>query len=113
VNLAETSLGTILVDGAGKTLYVFTPDTAGGISTCYDDCATAWPPLAADAVPTPGTGLDAGDFALVDRTDGSKQVTFHGMPLYYFASDAAAGDTKGQGLGEKWYVVDADGKLIK
>ena len=64
--------------------------------------------------PTLGAGLDAEDFASITRDDdGATQVTFYGQPLYYFAGDTAAGETKGQGLGGKWYVVDAEGKMIK
>jgi predicted lipoprotein with Yx(FWY)xxD motif len=91
------------------TLYVFVPDNAGP-STCYDKCAAAWPPLLGSA--TPGTGLDAGDFATVARTDGTNQVTFYGWPLYYFAADKAAGDVNGQGVGDNWYVVDASGAMV-
>jgi predicted lipoprotein with Yx(FWY)xxD motif len=114
VALGDNALGRILVDGEGKTLYVFVPDNAGD-STCYDDCATAWPPLvAADAASvTAGTGLDASKITVVDRTDGTKQVKYGEYPLYYFANDAAAGDVNGQGLNEKWYVVGADGEPIK
>jgi predicted lipoprotein with Yx(FWY)xxD motif len=113
VSLADASLGKILVDGSGKTLYVFLADT-GGTSVCYDKCEASWPVLHSDGnAPTLGTGLDAGDFATTDRKDGSKQVTFYGQPLYYFAGDTAAGDVKGQGLNDKWYVVGADGKPIK
>ena len=114
IKLADSSLGQIIVDGAGKTLYMFTPDEAG-TPTCYDDCATAWPPLvAADAASvTAGTGLDASKITVVDRTDGTKQVKYGTWPLYYFANDAAAGDVNGQGLNEKWYVVGADGEPIK
>jgi predicted lipoprotein with Yx(FWY)xxD motif len=114
IKLADSSLGQIIVDGAGKTLYMFTPDE-GGTPTCYDDCATAWPPLvAADAASvTAGTGLDASKITVVDRTDGTKQVKYGEYPLYYFANDAAAGDVNGQGLNEKWYVVGADGEPIK
>ncbi len=112
IGLASTSLGDIVVDGQGVTLYIFTPDTAGS-STCYDDCAAAWPPLLSDAAPTVGTGLAADKVGTTARTDGATQVTFGGMPLYYFADDKAAGDVKGQGLGGKWYVVGADGKMIK
>jgi len=108
VNLAKTALGSVLANGAGKTLYVFTADS-GGKSVCNGDCAAKWPPLTSDAAPALGTGLDAEDFATIARDDGSKQVTFYGMPLYFFAADAAAGDTNGQGLGGKWYVVGADG----
>ncbi len=112
--LADSALGMIITDGAGKTLYMFTPDE-GGTPTCYDDCATAWPPLLADdpAAVTAGTGLDASKITVVDRTDGGKQVKYGEYPLYFFANDAAAGDTNGQGLNEKWYVVGADGEPIK
>ena len=112
VALADNALGKILVGADGKTLYVFTADS-GGKSACNGDCATAWPPLIGDGAPTLGAGLDAEDFATIKRDDGSSQVTFYGMPVYYFAADAAAGDTKGQGLLSKWYVVDGDGKMIK
>ena len=107
IKLADSSLGQIIVDGAGKTLYMFTPDE-GGTPTCYDDCATAWPPLvAADAASvTAGTGLDASKITVVDRTDGTKQVKYGEYPLYYFANDAAAGDVNGQGLNDVWFVAE-------
>jgi predicted lipoprotein with Yx(FWY)xxD motif len=110
VNLASTSLGDVLADGKGMTLYVFTPDKAGD-STCYDDCEKAWPVLAGSSV-TAGAGLAATDFGTTTRKDGSSQVTFKGWPLYFFAGDKAAGDVNGQGLGGKWYVVDAAGTMI-
>ncbi len=113
IALATNPLGEIIVDGEGMTLYAFTPDTAGE-STCYDDCATAWPPLLATdaAAISAGAGLDATKLTTVDRTDGTKQVKYGDWPLYFFAEDAAAGDTKGQGLFDRWYVVDAAGELI-
>ncbi|HEX7347046.1 MAG TPA: hypothetical protein VF253_09660 [Candidatus Limnocylindrales bacterium] len=110
IKLADSSLGQIIVDAEGKTLYMFTPDEAG-TPTCYDDCATAWPPLTGEV--TAGAGLDASKLTVVDRTDGSKQVKYGNWPLYYFANDAAAGDVNGQGLNDKWYVVGADGEPIK
>ena len=114
VNLATTSLGSVLTGADGKTLYIFTPDAASaGKSVCNGDCAAAWPPLLGDAAPTLGTGLDAEDFTTITRDDGATQIAFYGQPLYYFAADAAAGDVKGQGLNDKWYVVDAEGKAIK
>lgn len=113
IDLAETSLGTVLVDGAGMTLYIFTDDS-GGTSTCTGDCLANWPALAGGAAPTLGAGLDAAAFGTTTRPDdGSAQVTFNGMPLYYFAGDTAAGDVNGQGLAEKWYVVGADGTPIR
>jgi len=112
IGLGKTALGTVLTDGNGSTLYMFTADS-GGASACYDACAAKWPPLTSAAAPTLGTGLDAEDFTSIARTDGSSQVVFYGMPLYYFAGDKAAGDVNGQGLAGKWYVVGADGKPIK
>ncbi len=113
IALATNALGEIIVDAEGMTLYAFTPDTAGD-PTCYDDCATQWPPLVATdaAAISAGTGLDATKLTTVDRTDGTKQVKYGDWPLYYFAGDAAAGDTNGQGIGNIWYVVDAAGELI-
>ena len=113
IALTSNALGTMIVDADGKSLYAFTPDTAG-TSTCYDDCAANWPPLLADdpAAISAGEGLDASKLTTTDRTDGTKQVKYGDWPLYYFAGDSAAGDTNGQGVGTKWYVVDATGALI-
>jgi predicted lipoprotein with Yx(FWY)xxD motif len=113
VALADNALGKIVVDGTGKTLYVFTPDGTTSKSTCTGDCAGNWPAFVSTGAPTLGTGLDAEDFTSFTRDDGGAQVVFYGMPLYHFAGDKAAGDTNGQGLGGKWYVVGADGKMIK
>jgi predicted lipoprotein with Yx(FWY)xxD motif len=112
VALAESSLGQILVDGEGRTLYGFTVDTEG-VSACYDDCEQAWPPLLASGEVTAGAGIDASLITTVERTDGTKQVKYGDWPLYYFASDSAAGDTNGQGINDVWFVVDATGALIR
>ena len=111
VALGDNALGRILVDAEGKTLYVFVPDK-GGDSTCYDDCAKAWPPLTIEGTPGAGEGLAATDLGTTTRTDGATQVTFKGWPLYYFQGDAAAGETNGQGLNDVWWVVGADGTMI-
>jgi predicted lipoprotein with Yx(FWY)xxD motif len=112
VGLADSSLGQILVDAEGRTLYAFTKDT-DGTPTCYDDCAANWPPLLADGDATPGEGLDASLLTTVARTDGTMQVKYGDWPLYYFAADAAPGDTNGQGVNSVWYVVGADGTIIE
>ena len=109
VTVADSSLGSILVDGEGNSLYLFTPDEQGD-SVCYDQCAAAWPPLSADAVA--GDGVDAGLLGSAPRTDGPDQATYNGWPLYYFASDAAPGDVNGQGANDVWYVLDAAGNGI-
>lgn len=112
VMVATSDLGDILVDGEGRTLYLFTPDEAG-TPTCYDDCAAAWPPLLAEGEITVGEGLDDSDFSTATRTDGGDQVKIGTWPLYYFAGDAAPGETNGQGLQGIWYVVSPSGEAIK
>jgi len=115
VELAESSeYGQYVVDQDGMALYMFVPD-AQGPSTCYDDCATNWPPVtvdSADAVPTAGAGLDAALFGTVERDDGTFQVTYNGWPLYYYGGDMEAGMATGQGLGDNWYVLDPMGEPI-
>lgn len=108
VAVADSDLGEVLVDAEGMTLYMFDPDEQGD-PTCYDDCAGTWPPLVADGEPVAGDGVDAGLLGTVERTDGSTQVTYDGWPLYYFAADAAAGDTNGQGVNDVWWVMSPDG----
>ena len=112
VMVADSDLGQILVDGEGRTLYMFKPDTAGE-STCYDDCEANWPPLVVTGDITVGEGLDAATFTTVARTDGSTQVKAGAWPLYYFKNDAAAGDVNGQGQGDVWYVVSPTGEPIE
>lgn len=110
VAVAETDLGTILVDGEGRTLYMFAPD-AQGPSTCEDSCLATWPSLTGPA--TAGAGVDASMLATAARPDdGSEQVTYDGWPLYHFSKDAAPGEINGQGVGNVWYVVDPSGAPI-
>ncbi|RBI62157.1 hypothetical protein DMJ13_09735 [halophilic archaeon] len=96
--------GVVLTDAEGMTLYRFTEDEAGE-STCYDDCAEAWPPLTVEESPTIPDGLP-GEFATTEREDGSMQVTYDGTPLYSFARDEEPGDANGQGVGDVWFVVN-------
>ncbi|MBZ0275888.1 MAG: hypothetical protein K8I60_07085 [Anaerolineae bacterium] len=101
----NADLGDFLVGANGFTLYLFKND-APGTSNCYDQCATNWPPVladSADAVTTqPGI---VGTFGTIERTDGTIQVTYNDMPLYFFMNDAAVGDATGQGRNDVWYVV--------
>ncbi len=111
--LADSPLGKIVVDSSGKTLYMFEPDDGKAAPTCVSDCATNWPALIATGAPTLGDGITA-KAATVARTDGGgDQVKLGDYFLYYFAADKAAGDTNGQGVGGKWFVVGADGEPIK
>ena len=104
--------GSFLVDDKGMSLYLFTKDTPN-TTTCYDKCATAWPPLLTTGSAVAGTGLDASKFGTTTRTDGTTQVTYNGWPLYYFAKDKQAGDTTGQNVGSIWYLVSPTGDAIK
>jgi predicted lipoprotein with Yx(FWY)xxD motif len=115
LKLATGTLGKFLTDGAGKTLYMFTPDEDQAAPTCNDQCAASWPALTASAASdvTVGDGLDASKIKLVKRADGTQQVIYGEYPLYYFAKDSAAGDTNGQGVLGKWYVVNGEGEPIK
>ncbi|MGB3328694.1 MAG: hypothetical protein WBA46_07055 [Thermomicrobiales bacterium] len=100
----DAKLGTILVDGKDMmTLYLFTKDEKGK-SNCYDQCAQNWPPLTATEPLTLPAGVE-GTLALIDRTDGTKQVTYNDIPLYFFKADKKAGDVNGQDVGDVWYVV--------
>jgi predicted lipoprotein with Yx(FWY)xxD motif len=107
----DAALGDHLVDGAGMTLYLFTPDEQGA-STCVDACAENWPPLLADGDVAVAEGLDAALVGTVERADGALQVTYGGWPLYTFVNDAAAGDANGQGINDVWYVVGTDGTAL-
>lgn len=101
----NTELGSVLVGPTGNTLYRFINDEPG-VSNCYDQCATNWPPLTVgenDRVA--GAAGVEGELGIIDREDGRRQVTYNGMPLYFFAEDEAAGDTNGQGVGDVWAVV--------
>jgi predicted lipoprotein with Yx(FWY)xxD motif len=101
----DATLGKFLTDEKGLTLYTFTKDTAGsGKSACTGGCATAWPALIGSAPTAKPAGV-TGDFGTITRDDGTKQISYKGMPLYYFASDKSPGDTKGQGLNSTWFVA--------
>ena len=113
IAVAESDLGEILVDAEGLTAYVFFSDEQGGESTCYDECEAAWPPITVEGEPAAGDGVDRSLLGTTEREDGSTQVTYDGWPLYLFASDAAPGDTNGQGVGEVWFVVGPDGQAIE
>jgi predicted lipoprotein with Yx(FWY)xxD motif len=99
---------SILVNSAGMTLYKFSADSAG-MSACTGSCASAWPPLtvASGATPKGGSGA-TGAFGTITRSDGTRQVTYNGDPLYTFSGDSTAGETNGQNItsdGGTWTVV--------
>ena len=104
----DAELGDYVVGNGGLALYVFLPDE-GDTSACNGDCAVNWPPLFGTVAA--GDGV-TGEIGSITRDDGSTQVTLGGAPLYYFIGDGAAGDIKGQGQQDKWYLASAEGEPV-
>ena len=114
VGVAKSSLGSILVDSTGRTLYLFKADV-GTKSACTGACATAWPPLLATGKPTAGKGLTASKLGTTTRSGGTRQVTYNGHPLYLYVGDTKPGEVTGQGLtafGAAWFAVSPAGNQI-
>ncbi|WP_371495891.1 hypothetical protein OG871_09485 [Kitasatospora sp. NBC_00374] len=112
---SSNRLGPVLVDAQGRTLYVFEGDSTT-MSTCYDDCASALPPLTTKGFPVAGPGADDGLLGTSLRADGTFQVLYNGRPLYLCAEDTSAGEVSGQELnrfGSIWYAADASGHSVK
>lgn len=93
----DETYGKYLVDGEGRSLYVFSED-AKDTSTCTEQCAENWPPLTIEGEPTAGEGVAGSLLGTIKRQDGQSQVTYSGLPLYYFVEDENPGDTNGQGF---------------
>jgi predicted lipoprotein with Yx(FWY)xxD motif len=111
VGVANSSLGSILVNSTGRTLYLFKADV-GAKSACSGACATAWPPLITSGKPTAGAGLAASKLETITRSDGKQQVTYNGHPLYLFIKDGKPGQTTGQGItafGAAWFALAPSG----
>jgi predicted lipoprotein with Yx(FWY)xxD motif len=107
-------LGTFLTDASGRTLYLFAADH-GATSTCTGACASAWPPFTTTGTPVASGQAKAGMLGTISRAGGSRQVTYAGHPLYYFAGDTSSGQTTGQGsngFGAKWWVVSPAGTAV-
>ncbi|MEJ2183965.1 MAG: hypothetical protein P8Y66_10675 [Nitrospirota bacterium] len=104
----KPDLGKYLTDGKGMTLYYFKKDEPGQ-SNCTGGCLYNWPVFYAGEDPSVGEGLAKDDFGTITRSDGEMQTTFRGYPLYYYSGDGGPGDTKGEGLGDSWYVVNPEG----
>ena len=114
VKLASTSLGKVLVDSRGRTLYLFEADK-GTMSTCSGACASVWPPVTTTGKATGGAGVRASELGTTKRADGTTEVTYNGHPLYAYAGDTAPGQTNGQGIdqfGAEWYALSAAGTKI-
>ena len=115
VKLGSTSLGRVLVDPHGKTLYIWAHDK-GSKSTCNGDCAAYWPPLITHGRPVAMGGVNQSLLGMSRRSDGRMQVTYSGHPLYGFVQDARPGQVKGEGLtgfGGRWDPISASGRAVR
>jgi len=105
VNVGDTAIGKVLIDDKGFTLYTFKNDVAGdGKSAVPAAILPNWPPLVATAAATKGAGV-TGDLGTATLDDGTKVVTYKGLPLYHFINDEAPGDTKGDKVADIWFVA--------
>jgi predicted lipoprotein with Yx(FWY)xxD motif len=114
VVLRSTSLGSVLTDARGHTVYLFEADKASK-SACYGQCAATWPPLLTANTPTAGAGVKKALLTTTKRKDGKLQVVYAGHPLYFFSGDTKAGQVTGEGLvhfGGAWFAVGAAGKKV-
>jgi predicted lipoprotein with Yx(FWY)xxD motif len=114
VSATSTNLGTILVDGSGRTLYLFEKDQPDQ-SACAGACAAAWPVDQSSGTPKAASGVKAALLGTIKRGDGSTQVTYNHHPLYYYSGDSQAGQHNGQGVdafGAAWYVLTPTGEAV-
>lgn len=116
VTTEHTSLGTVLAAGPKHlTVYLFEADK-GTTSTCNGACAQVWPPVTTTGAPKAEGGAVAANLGTTTRADGTKQVTYKGHPLYWYASDSQAGETTGQGIngfGALWWVMSPSGSKVE
>jgi predicted lipoprotein with Yx(FWY)xxD motif len=114
IKTASSSGGTILTDGSGRAVYLWTKD-GSGMSACSGACAGAWPPVMASGTVTASGSAKASDLGSITRSDGTKQVTYGGHALYYYVGDSGSGTASGQGstqFGAKWWLVSPSGSDV-
>ena len=114
ITTATSSGNTFLTDGSGRAVYLWVKDT-GSTSNCTGACAGAWPPVMATGTVTAAGSAKSSDLGTTTRSDGTKQVTYDGHPLYYYVGDPGAGTATGQGsdgFGAKWWLVAPSGSDV-
>jgi predicted lipoprotein with Yx(FWY)xxD motif len=114
ITTAKSTAGTVLASGTGRAIYLWAKDT-GTMSNCNGACASAWPPVTTTANATAAGSAKASDIGTITRSDGTKQVTYDGHPLYYFSGDSGPGTANGQGsdaFGAKWWLVAPTGSDV-
>lgn len=109
---ATTSLGTVVVNEKGMTVYFFDKDTKNErASACTGQCIITWPAVTTSSSNPTSTGV-SGPIGTITTADGAKQITISGLPIYTFSGDSAPGDTKGQGVHGVWWAVSSNGSKV-
>jgi predicted lipoprotein with Yx(FWY)xxD motif len=114
ITTATSSGNTFLTDGSGRAVYLWAKD-GKNMSACTGACAGAWPPVTATGTVTASGSATSSELGTITRSDGTKQVTYDGHPLYYFSGDSGAGTATGQGndgFGAKWWLVAPSGSDV-
>jgi predicted lipoprotein with Yx(FWY)xxD motif len=114
LRLRSTSLGRVIVDSHGRTLYMLTHDRRDK-SRCYHGCSAVWPPAAARRRARVGHGLKQRKLTVIRRRGGGRQLAFAGHPLYRYAGDSGAGEVNGEGIhsfGGVWYALRRSGAPV-
>ena len=114
ITTVSSSAGTFLANSSGHAVYLWTKDSSG-MSACSGACAGAWPPVTTTGTVTATGGAKSSDLGTITRSDGTKQVTYDGHPLYFFSGDSGPGMASGQGndgFGAKWWLVSPSGSDV-
>jgi len=114
ITTVSSSAGTFLTSGSGHAVYLWTKD-GSGMSACSGACAGVWPPVTTTGTVTASGGAKSSDLGTITRSNGTKQVTYDGHPLYFFAGDSGPGMASGQGndeFGAKWWLVSPSGSDV-
>ena len=114
ITTVSSSEGTFLANSSGHAVYLWTKDSSG-MSACSGACAGAWPPVTTTGTVTASGGAKSSDLGTITRSDGTKQVTYDGHPLYFFSGDSGPGTASGQGndgFGAKWWLVSPSGSDV-
>ncbi len=114
ISVETSNRRQILVDGSGRTVYLFEADKTAA-SSCYDACVGVWPAVVTTGPPVAGAGVNSSLLSTTKRSDGTLEVVYNGHPLYFFSGDKKSGDVTGQGLssfGAAWYVLSPSGAKI-
>lgn len=108
-----STIGSVLTNGNGRTLYVFTPEKGGKVA-CTGGCASTWPPLLLGSRPKPTatSAIHPDLIGTIHNPSGGTIVTYAGWPLHTYASDTVPREAKGQGIDGKWYMISPSGKVI-